>query len=226
MAIFKELISLWKSEDLLSQAWDESYKMMLMSNEMFENAITHLREGEKSKKLKKLKKKDREINEFHKSVRKKVITHFSVSKKIEDIPNGLVLLTLVVDVERLGDYTKNILDLAIHYPNPLVAEGLLASLKDIEEEVQLMFTNVISSIENNDEKLAKKILKTYGKSLAGTSDKIVNNCIAGNHTFKDGKQTASVALYARYLKRIGAHLKNISTTMLNPYEYIGYKTPK
>ena len=225
MAIFKELTSLWKSEDLLSQAWDESYKMMLISNEMFDNAITHLREGEKTKKLKKLKKRDREINNFHKSVRKKVVTHFSVSKNVQDIPNGLVLLSIVVDVERLGDYTKNILDLAIHYPKPLIAEKLLTPLKEIEEQIHLMFINVIRSIENNDDQMAKKILKTYGKSLAGTSDKIVNNCIAGNHVFKDGSQAASVVLYARYLKRIGAHLKNISTTILNPYDYIGYKTP-
>ena len=226
MAFFKEITALWKSENLLSQAWNESYKMMLISNEMFENAISRLREGEKTKKLKKLKKKDRKINDFHKSVRKKVITHFSISKSIEDIPNGLVLLSIVEDVERLGDYTKNILDLAIHYPKPLIAENLSSHLKKIEVEIQLMFPDVIKSVEDNNDKLANKILKTYGKSLAGISDNIVNNCIAGKHEFESGSEVASVALYSRYLKRIGAHLKNISTTILNPYDYIGYKTPK
>jgi hypothetical protein len=34
-----------------------------------------------------------------------------------------------------------------------------------------------------------------------------------------------VSLYARYLKRVGAHLKNITTTITNPYEHIGYKNP-
>jgi hypothetical protein len=32
-------------------------------------------------------------------------------------------------------------------------------------------------------------------------------------------------LYSRYLKRVGAHLKNITTTITNPYEHIGYKHP-
>ena len=115
MAMFDRVISLWKSEDLLSQAWEESFEMMVLSNEMFSAAIRYLRRGEKIKTLKNLKKRDREINEFQKSVRKKVVTHFSISQKVEDFPSGLVLLNIVVDVERLGDYTKNILDLAIHY---------------------------------------------------------------------------------------------------------------
>ena len=110
--MFDKVITLWKSEDLLSQAWEESFKMMVLSNEMFNAAIKYLRRGEKIKTLKNLKKRDREINEFQKSVRKKVVTHFSISQKVEDFPSGLVLLNIVVDVERLGDYTKNILDLA------------------------------------------------------------------------------------------------------------------
>ena len=134
MAVFDRVISLWKSEDLLSQAWEESFEMMVLSNEMFSAAIRYLRRGEKIKTLKNLKKRDREINEFQKSVRKKVVTHFSVSQKVEDFPSGLVLLNIVVDVERLGDYTKNILDLAIHYPDPLVSEDCLSSLKKIEDD--------------------------------------------------------------------------------------------
>ena len=44
--------------------------------------------------------------------------------------------------------------------------------------------------------------------------------------YKDQKEAASVTLYARYLKRVGGHLKNITTTMLNPYEEIGYRPSK
>ena len=147
MAMFDRVISLWKSEDLLSQAWEESFQMMVLSNEMFSAAIRYLRRGEKIKILKNLKKRDREINEFQKSVRKKVVTHFSISQKVEDFPNGLVLLNIVVDVERLGDYTKNILDLAIHYPDPLVSEDCLNSLKEIEDDILSRFTDTLTAIE-------------------------------------------------------------------------------
>ena len=226
MAIFDRVISLWKSEDLLSQAWEDSFQMMVLSNEMFSAAIRYLRRGEKIKTLKNLKKRDREINEFQKSVRKKVVTHFSVSQKVEDFPSGLVLLNIVVDVERLGDYTKNILDLAIHYPDPLVSEDCLSSLKEIEDDIQSRFADTLVAIEKQDEKLAKKLLKSYRKSFSNISDKIVNNGISGKQEYKDQKEAAAVTLYARYLKRVGGHLKNITTTMLNPYEEIGYRPSK
>ena len=226
MAMFDRVISLWKSEDLLSQAWEESFEMMVLSNEMFSAAIRYLRRGEKIKTLKSLKKRDREINEFQKSVRKKVVTHFSVSQKVEDFPSGLVLLNIVVDVERLGDYTKNILDLAIHYPDPLVSEDCLNSLKEIEDDILSRFTDTLTAIEQQDEKLAKKLLKSYRKSFSNISDKIVNDGISGKQGYKDQKEAASVTLYARYLKRVGGHLKNITTTMLNPYEEIGYRPSK
>ena len=221
--MFDRVISLWKSEDLLSQAWEESFEMMVLSNEIFSAAIRYLRRGEKIKTLKNLKKRDREINEFQKSVRKKVVTHFSISQKVEDFPSGLVLLNIVVDVERLGDYTKNILDLAIHYPDPLVSEDCLNSLKEIEDDILSRFTDTLTAIEQQDEKLAKKLLKSYRKSFSNISDKIVNDGISGKQGYKDQKEAASVTLYARYLKRVGGHLKNITTTMLNPYEEIGYR---
>ena len=226
MAMFDRVISLWKSEDLLSQAWEESFQMMVLSNEMFSAAIRYLRRGEKIKTLKNLKKRDREINEFQKSVRKKVVTHFSISQKMEDFPSGLVLLNIVVDVERLGDYTKNILDLAIHYPDPLVSEDCLNSLKEIEDDILSRFTDTLTAIEQQDEKLAKKLLKSYRKSFSSMSDEIVNDGISGKQEYKDQKEAASVTLYARYLKRVGGHLKNITTTMLNPYEEIGYRPSK
>ena len=52
MSIFKDLVSIWKSEDLLSQAWDESREMMSFSEDMFSSAIKYMRRGVKIKKLK------------------------------------------------------------------------------------------------------------------------------------------------------------------------------
>jgi len=226
MSIFREIVTLWKTDDLLSQAWHESHQMMTLSNEIFNKAISYLRDGKDIKTLKKLKKRDQEINEFQKNVRKKVITHFSVSKNVDDIPSGLVLLSIVVDIERVGDYTKNILDLAINHPNKIISEDILEELFDIENEVIARFRKTLDSINAQDEEIAEELLNTYKKNLVRVSDKIVTKCIAGEIRFDDEAKSVSVALYARYLKRIGAHLKNITTTVINPYEYVGYKTPE
>ena len=223
MSIFNDIVSIWRSEDLLSQAWDESREMLEFSEDMFSSAVKYLRRGVKIKKLKKLKKEDKKINEFQQNVRKKVVTHFSVSKNIDNLPNGLVLLNMVIDVERLGDYTKNILDMAIYYPEALVSEELLPELNTLENEVRLRFQKTCESIGRQDIVLAEHLLKTHQESLAIVSDNIVHNCISGKIDLENNKQATVVPLYARYLKRIGSHLKNISTTMVNPYEYIGYR---
>ena len=223
MSIFREIVNLWKSEDLLSQAWDESYKMMMLSNEMFTQAIKYLREGENDETIRMLKKRDVEINTFQRDVRKKVVTHYAISQDIEDLPNGLVLLNMVVDVERLGDYTKNILDLALNHPNIIKSEEFSEDLYHVEQEVISRFSKTLEAIHTQDSDVARSMMVSYKETLTSLSDDIVNGCISGEITLGDESKTVSLALYARYLKRIGAHLKNITTVLINPFDAVGYK---
>ena len=223
MSIFREIVNLWKSEDLLSQAWDESYKMMMLSNEIFTQAIKYLREGENQDIIKALKKRDVEINIFQRDVRRKVVTHYAISQDIDDLPNGLVLLNMVVDVERVGDYTKNILDLALNHPNIIKSEEFSEDLYHVEQEVISRFSKTLEAINTQDADVARSMMVTYKETLTGISDDIVNGCISGKITLGDESKTVSLALYARYLKRIGAHLKNITTVLVNPFDAVGYK---
>ena len=223
MSIFREIVNLWKSEDLLSQAWDESYKMMMLSNEMFTQAIKYLREGENDETIRMLKKRDVEINTFQRDVRKKVVTHYAISQDIDDLPNGLVLLNMVVDVERVGDYTKNILDLALNHPNIIKSEEFSEDLYHVEQEVISRFSKTIEAIHTQDADVARSMMVSYKETLTSVSDDIVNGCISGEITLGDESKTVSLALYARYLKRIGAHLKNITTVLINPFDAVGYK---
>ena len=223
MSIFREIVNLWKSEDLLSQAWDESYKMMMLSNEIFTQAIKYLREGENQDIIKALKKRDVEINIFQRDVRRKVVTHYAISQDIDDLPNGLVLLNMVVDVERLGDYTKNILDLALNHPNIIKSEEFSEDLYHVEQEVISRFSKTIEAIHTQDADVAQSMMVSYKETLTSISDDIVNGCISGEITLGDESKTVSLALYARYLKRIGAHLKNITTVLINPFDAVGYK---
>lgn len=222
MSLFKDIVKLWNSDDLLSQAWDESYDMMVLSNEIFTKAIKYLRENEDIDAIRALKKRDIEINLFQKEVRRKVVTHYAVSQNVEDLPNGLVLLNMVVDVERVGDYTKNILDLALNYPDTMIAEQFSDELAEVENEVVSRFSKTIEAINSQDEEVARALMSTY-KDVVAVSDKIVNGCISGEIIQGSESKSVTLALYARYLKRIAAHLKNISTILVNPFEAVGYK---
>ena len=222
MSVFKDLVNIWKSEDSLSQAWNESNDMLHLSHDIFNDAVEALRSGEKNKVLKSIKLRDEKINDYHREIRKKVVTYYSVSKDVTNIGSGLVLINIIVDIERIGDYSKNILDLAKHYPKKFVSEKFSENLSIIEKVVIDRFSTTIQAVENMDEKIADDLITSYRNDLGKISDKIVASSISGEIEIGKENRTASVALYARYLKRIGAHLKNITSSVVNPFESIGY----
>ena len=221
--MWKELTNIWRANDLSKQAWDECCEMLELSRNIFSQSIIYLREAQDIETLKKLKKRDKEINEFQQEVRRKVLTHYSIQSEKVDIANGLILINTVVDIERIGDYCKNILDLAINHPTQIISEEISEDLATIENEVQSRFDKTCEAINKQDTNIAKDMMKDYREQLAGKSDEIVNNVLNGQLDFGSSSKTAAVTLYARYLKRIGAHLKNITTTLVNPFDSIGYK---
>ena len=218
MSVFKDLVTIWNSEDTLSRAWMSSNEMLHLSHEMFTDSVNALRSGEKNKVIKSIKLRDEEINQYHRDIRKKVVTHYSVSKDVTNINSGLVLINMVVDIERVGDYTKNILDLAKYYPEKLRSEKISEDLRIIEQAVIERFQSTVKAVEEMNEIAAKELIKSYRSDLGKLSDNLVASSISG-----DLNMASSMVLYARYLKRIGAHLKNITSVVINPFESIGYK---
>jgi len=221
--MWKELIKIWKRDDLLIQAWDNSFEMLQLSREIFIQSIIMLRKKGNEKTILALKKRDKEINEYQREVRRKVMTHFILQKDATDISNGLVLLNMVVDIERVGDYCKNILDLAISTPKTFKTEKVSTELKTIEDEVIKRFDQTIEALHSQDSEVAEELLSTHRKMVARVSDKLVDNILKGTIKFNSESKAAAVVLHARYLKRIGSHLSNIITTLVNPFEAIGYK---
>jgi len=223
MSVFKDLVTIWNSEDSLSQAWTSSNEMLHLSHEMFTDSVKALRSGEKNKVIKSIKLRDEEINQYHRDIRKKVVTYYSVSKDVTNINSGLVLINMVVDIERVGDYTKNILDLAKYYPKKLRSEKISEDLRIIEQAVIERFQNTVKAVEEMDEIAAKELIKSYRSDLGKLSDNLVASSISGDLKIGEEHMASSMVLYARYLKRIGAHLKNITSVVINPFESIGYK---
>ena len=223
MSLFKDVINLWKADDLLSQSWDESYKMLNLSHEIFQQALIYLRNGENIDTLKTLKMRDKEINEFQRDVRRKVLTHYAVEQDTSNMADGLILINMVVDIERIGDYCKNILDLAINHDQSIKSSEISEDLAMIEEEAKSRFDKTIQAIQAQDVEIAQSLMEGYKEQMTGKADEIVNGILKDELHFGSEARTASIALYTRYLKRIGAHLKNITTTLVNPFDAIGYK---
>ena len=222
MTIFKDILNIWKSDNLLAQAWDDSIKMLSLSNDIFVQSIQYFNSGENIDAVKALKKEDQSVNDYYQLVRRKVLTHYSIDKPPVETSGGFTLVNMVVDIERIGDYCKNISDLTLIKSGPMDFGELRDDIKSIETEVESRFTKTIQAIQDQDEALADHLLNSYKKMVTKVSDKIVRKIASGEITLNDSAQGACIVLYARYLKRIGAHLKNITSTIVNPYDKIGY----
>lgn len=222
--MWKELKQIWFSDNLLSEAWDMTYEALNIDSEMFNDATDALWGDNRKATQKLIFKKDKLVNKYEREIRRKVITHLSV-KQGEGLSAGLVLSTVIVDVERIGDYIKNIVDLTEMHPGELSNKKMKSILNNLEKTIKKTFSKVQVCIENGDEDEALDIyLET--KEIGRTCDDNIRLLVTGDKDKIFDSSTVVYALYLRYLKRINAHLRNIISSVINPYDRIGFKPKK
>ncbi len=221
--MWKSLISTLFSEDnLYVQALKESYKMLDLDLTMYEASVESLRHSDSGEIGIDIYKLDKQINEYERDVRKKIMTHLAVTGA-QDLAPGLVLVSVVIDIERIGDYTKNICDMARNHPKKLDATPLEEQLREVETGVSTIFRGMIEAFKSSDEESAKQIMNEYKETISGSCDEITNKIVSGKVEMTPPADAAAVALYSRFLKRIAAHSRNIITSVVNPFDRIGYK---
>jgi len=85
-----------------------------------------------------------------------------------------------------------------------------------------VFEGSIIAFKNQDIPAAQKLMKTYKKKISNSCDEITHSIVSGKVADLTTDQSASLALYARFLKRIGAHSRNLISSVVNPFERLGY----
>ena len=86
--MWKEIVTLFRSQGPLQEAYDEAILMLRASHDMFDDAVKQLHsEGALDTDI---YKRDQQLNKYERSVRRKIVTRMSVSSK-PDINLGLVL---------------------------------------------------------------------------------------------------------------------------------------
>ncbi len=218
---FKELFS---SENLLDTAFNTALTMLEFDFKMYKASFETLRLRDDSELSFDIRKTDRKINKFEREVRRNVLTHLSIAGTQNIVP-GLVLISIVIDVERIGDYTKNIAGLASIHKQRLLGGKDEVTLKKIEDHIKETFPMVLSVLKSQDKKVARQILKAE-EAIGKISDKIVSNMILHHDKKLTTSDAVALALYARYLKRINAHLTNIASAIVNPFPRIGFREKK
>ena len=214
--MFREFFQLWKKAGLLNEALKETEKMLLVAKSMFSFSLRVLMDKEKEKED--IYKIDRELNKLQRNVRRKILEHLSINPQ-QDVTSCLVLITIVIDIERIGDYSKNLIELSHKYPQRLKGK-YIERIREIEKDIEGLFDGTINAFKNADIDLAKQIMERHAR-IAVHCEKVVEDLV--EDTQVSSRMGIICALLARYLKRVSAHLKNIASGVSNPFHRLGYK---
>ena len=160
-----------------------------------------------------VKSTDERVNEGERSIRRELVVHASVAGTL-DTPAMLVYTSIVKDIERVGDYAKNLLDLA--------RDGANLSAHDDwpqrREQAAKLITETAVAFRDRDLKRAR-ILIAEGDRLLDEYDDLVSALVRKEDVRPDAVPRA---LALRYLKRIVAHLTNVLSSVVMPLDQLDY----
>jgi phosphate uptake regulator len=215
--MFKKIFDVWKREGLLNQALALTENMFKLVSKNFDIASDGLIESLDVKRAN-IYMTDQKINECEREVRRKVLEHLTFHPK-QGLSSSLILITVVKDLERIGDYVKNIVELSYHHAKKLGQNKYTTELIEISHKMSSILKDSLNVFKQADVVKAKEYYNFY-REVTEKTDRMIEHLLEE----KEMKVRESVvyALFARYLKRISAHLANILTTIINPFHLVGY----
>ena len=222
--MFKKWLAIFKKDTLMDRAYQRSFDMLAITMEMCREARLSLRQREDSEIDLSMKDKDKEVNKYERDVRRKVFNHLAV-QGTADLPSGLALISIIIDIERLGDYAKNMLELALDHPGKLHGGQFEEEIDRIESAVDDNFVQTKKCFEEGNADLAIELLDKYAWVNDVCDEIVVAVVKEKDANIRPGDATALV-LYVRWLKRINSHLRNITTSVVNPFDRIGFQPKK
>ena len=213
--MFGDIWKFWKKETLINEAEEEVEKMMIIAKDMFRIAMAVLLDMKESKAD--LYKMDQGLNIIQIDVRRKILEHLSINPAM-DITASLILITIVIDIERLGDYSKNVLDLSNKIDKKLEG-GYFDEIRGLRDELEPLFDETVKVIKEMKKEIGRIDMQRC-TGIAGKCELLIDKLFDDTLDLKDA---IIATLLLRYIKRIASHLKNVASSVVNPFARLGYK---
>ncbi len=217
--MLRELIRIFKSSDPLGDMASHFSEMLEIAREITLKAGEMFFESRESPEERTwIYQQDVKVNELERQIRKEVISHLSLSGNFLDLPYCLLLMSLVKDVERIGDYAKNLTEISEFHAGPLPDDELVAELREIRSSVEAAFSGLADVLARSDREAALNLTRR-GKEVARRCDMLVTKAARSSY---DASTTAAVVLSTRHYKRIGGHVLNILSSVVMPLHKLDY----
>jgi phosphate uptake regulator len=223
MAVFDQLKRIFAEPSALATAGDSFSEMVTLVQGMILTASQaywgmHLTPEERRE----LFDTDVRVNQLQRQIRQQVVLQLSGSES-SDIPHGLLLMSLVKDAERLGDYAKNLAevhDLCQRGPGDLPAGPFQVELRRIADFVETLTADVLRIYQDDDRARAQS-LSIEGKKITRACEALIGG-VAGSPL--DAAIAVDLVLAARFYKRITGHLLNLLSSVLMPLHELDYQS--
>lgn len=215
--MFRNIWDALKQNPLLDDSFDIMGELHHRTQEMFLLSMRALVDQEVDPE--EIIRMDKQVNKNVQKVRRKVFEYFSVTST-PNIHSALIMISLVIDYERIGDYAK---DLAL-MRNEFEFKGEFHQtgkdeLNQMKDIIAIMFGEAHQSIRKMDESYPTKVTKME-EELKEHYDELKE----WTRTKNIERDEALVEIVsARLLKRIGGHLDNISSSGARPFPKLGFK---
>jgi phosphate uptake regulator len=217
--MFKELLEILRAKSPLKDMLTEFTQMLEKTEWMFDTTMKVLLAEKKAADVQKdIYAKDKEVNEHQRSIRRKIISHLSLHPRA-DVPVCLVLMSVVKDAERMGDYCKNIFELGVMFDVAFDRGRYKTPLKELAEQVENLFSKTRKAFMWSDEQIAHSII-AKGEAINKQCDMLITQLIADD---LPTKKAVAYTLLARYIKRVSSHLANIATSVVTSVDNLDFR---
>lgn len=210
--MFKQLFGSGKGSTLVEAAFEDVSTMLRQSAKMLDYSLAALLDNQELQVN--LEEMDDVVDDGERMVRRTILEHLTVNPQ-QDLVASLILVSMVQDAERIGDFSRGMAELIDLAGSP--REGVFADqLKSLAGRLRPMFEVCEEAFRQDDADKAsivvsqhlelKQALVEYTKEVAA-SDLSADMAIV-------------YATGARILRRISAHLSNIASSVVQPYDRI------
>lgn len=209
--MLKRLFGTPKSS-LVTAAFEDVSEMLRLSARMFDLSLAALLDNAELEED--LETMDDLVDEGERMVRRTVLEHLSVNPE-QDLVASLILVSMVQDAERVGDFARGLAEL-IRFAHRPRSGPFAQELKELASRVRPMFEVCEKAFLEDDVELARQVIATHREMKPLLLD--FTDRVAASDLTADMAIVYSAA--AKILRRIDSHLTNIASSVVQPFDRI------
>jgi phosphate transport system protein len=217
--MFRELLTLFKSDDAIARMGDTFSGMLKLATQLTRAAGVYYFDTRPTPDDRTaIYKQDIQLNKLQRRVRKQIITHLTLNTGQGHAAYGLLLMSLVKDVERIGDYCKNLVEIYDEGGGALPDDDNTAELREIRAIIEESLQAADRVFARSDTPTALDLMR-QGRDVNRRCDALVTRIAQSDY---DAATTTTLVLGARYYKRIQSHLLNVLSGVVMPLHKVDY----